>query len=126
MRKRKVLDNGNSQGRYRCLADPAGSYLLPWADASKLIAEIFAGDPAAEPWHDRPQLLRMTRRPGAKLAARLEAHATCVRTRPLVFLSYAWRDATPLTAAMLRALAARGISIWWDRWSMVRRAVSLH
>ncbi len=112
------------EGRYQFIADPAGSRFFPWADASALVAEAFVNNPTAAPWKDNPQALRTPRLLKADLAGSVEAHASSLGSRPTVFLSYAWREATPLAATLVRALSPR-VGIWWDRWSMARSVVEL-
>jgi hypothetical protein len=113
------------EGRYRFIADPAGARFFPWADASALVAEAFANNPTAAPWKDNPQALRTPRLLKADLAESVEAHASSLGSRPTAFLSYAWRESTPLAAALVRTLSPLGVGIWWDRWSMARSVVEL-
>jgi hypothetical protein len=56
----------------------------------------------------------------ATLVSSLIERARTIAGRPQVFVSYRWREATPLVARLVRWLAEVGYGCWWDRWSMSR------
>jgi hypothetical protein len=123
--KKQVTSGPKDRWRYWLDADPTGSRFFLWGDASALVAKAFTGTTTGAPWRDRPQALRVARWLDADLSTQLDEHSAALEARPTVFLSYAWREATPLAAVLTRELGARGVGVWWDRWSMPRSVVEL-
>lgn len=63
---------------------------------------------------------RNLRRLAPRSARALADWARDRAARP-VFVSYRWSDGEPAARALVTTLAAAGVPLWWDRWSVPRR-----
>jgi hypothetical protein len=122
--------------------DTKKSYFLPWYNALSLLHELtFQGNHPTLVWADAdlfdykelslfndkpsysqiPLFLQSSRKLTSEAAQQMERYSYYVQSLPLAFISYRWREATPLTLLLTEHLSMCKVAVWWDRWSMPRR-----
>ncbi|WP_217574941.1 toll/interleukin-1 receptor domain-containing protein [Mesorhizobium sp. GbtcB19] len=102
-----------------------GSYWLAWNDASQLMKTLeFDNKGIARALNvdvGIAQQLQTTRKVSNAHCETLEAYASEIRRRPMIFVSYRWTASTDVMRFLLPGLEAVGYSVWIDRWSGPRR-----